>query len=110
MQQTLISQKGPSALPQPAAVAGVSSEQARQLLAEHGFNEPVARRHSGLILQFLHFFANPLVIILLIAAGISAPSGDPINAAIIVIVVLLSVSLNFVQTSLSQHAAEQLRK
>lgn len=109
MQQGLISQRGASSQSAPAA-NGLSSEQARQLLAEHGFNEPVARHQSGLALQFLRFFANPLVIILLIAAGISAAAGDPVNAIIIVVVVLLSVTLNFVQASRSQQAAEQLRK
>ena len=92
------------------AKGGLTSERARQLLATHGFNEPVARHQSSQILQFLHFFANPLVIILLIAAGISAAVGDSMNAGIIVVMVLLSVMLNFVQASRSQRAAEQLRK
>jgi Mg2+-importing ATPase len=110
MQQVLpnISRNVPS-LPE-TDVKGLSSEEVSRHLAEHGFNEPVVRRQPGAILQFLHFFANPLVIILLIAGGISAAAGDPVNAAIIVVVVLLSVSLNFVQASRSQRAAEQLRK
>jgi len=35
--------------------------------------------------------------------------GEPVDAAIIALVVLLSVALNFIQTSRSQRAAERLR-
>lgn len=97
-------------LPLNASALGVSRETARRLLLQHGFNEPIVQHHVGRIRQFLRFFANPLVVILLIASGISAAVGDQINAAIIVLMVLLSVTLNFVQSSRSQHAAEQLRK
>lgn len=95
---------------QPNLFKGLNSETARQLLMEHGFNEPVAQQKNGAVLRFLRFFVNPLVVILLIAGGISAAVGDQINAGIIVVMVLLSVTLNFVQASRSQHAAEQLRK
>ncbi|MBS1786071.1 MAG: hypothetical protein JST85_00005, partial [Acidobacteria bacterium] len=65
-------------LPSPVktSAGGISSEAARRLLMEHGFNEPVAQQKVGIIRQFLRFFANPLVVILLIASGISAAAGD----------------------------------
>jgi Mg2+-importing ATPase len=59
--------------------------------------------------QFLRLFLNPLVAILLLAALISAIVGDRINASIIIVIVLLSNILNFVQTAQSQNAVEQLR-
>jgi len=96
-------------IPQFATAQGLSSDQARQRLAEYGFNEPVAQQKTGAVIRFLRYFANPLVVILLIASGISAAVGDQVNAAIIVVMVLLSVTLNFVQASRSQRAAEQLR-
>ncbi len=89
---------------------GLSSEEARRRLAMHGFNEPVSTRRAVPILQFLRFFANPLVIILLIASVISAITGDVVEAVIIIVIVLLSVTLNFIQTARAERAAEALRK
>ncbi len=56
------------------------------------------------------FFANPLVVILLIASLVSATLGDVVNASIIVVIVALSVVVNFVQTHRSQRAADRLRE
>src|SRR6266511_4007992 len=89
---------------------GLSSEEARRRLAMHGFNEPVSTRRAVPILQFLRFFANPLVIILLIASVISAITGDVVEAVIFIVIVLLSVTLNFIQTARAERAAEALRK
>src|SRR5215510_613366 len=89
---------------------GLSSEEARRRLAAYGFNEPISSHRSAPILQFLRFFANPLVIILLIASVISAATGDKINSVIIIVIILLSVTLNFIQSARSQNAADQLRR
>ena len=110
MQSTLTQAENTLPRLQPNLFKGLNSETARRLLMEHGFNEPVAQQKTGAVSRFLRFFVNPLVVILLIAGGISAAVGDQINAGIIVVMVLLSVTLNFVQASRSQHAAEQLRK
>ncbi len=110
MQPTSTQHENTLAQRQSNSFRGVNSETAHRLLMEQGFNEPVAQQKNGVVLQFLGFFANPLVVILLIASGVSAAVGDQINAGIIVVMVLLSVTLNFVQTSRSQRAAEQLRK
>ena len=89
---------------------GLSSEEARRRLAVYGFNEPVPSRRVAPTLQFLRFCANPLVIILLIAGMISAFTGDVTDAVIIIIIVLFSVTLNFIQTARAERAAEALRK
>jgi len=88
---------------------GLSNEEARQRLARFGPNELTAARRLPLLRQLFSFFANPLVIILLIASAISAFVGEPVNAAIIALVVLLSIALNFIQTSRSERAADRLR-
>ena len=110
MQPTLTPRENALIPSQPQTSKGLNSETVRRLLIEHGFNEPVAQQKAGAVLQFLRFFANPLVVILLIASGISAAVGDQVNAVIIVVMVLMSVTLNFVQAARSQRAAEQLRK
>ena len=60
--------------------------------------------------QFLMLFANPLVLILLIASGVSACTGDIGSASIIIVIVFLGTSVNFVQTYRSQRAVERLRE
>src|SRR5512132_1900322 len=92
-----------------ASPRGLTPEEARRRLGEVGPNEPArAPRTAGLV-QILLLLANPLVIILLIASAASAILGERINASIIVLMVALSVVLNFVQTYRSHRVAERLR-
>ena len=81
-----------------ASRGGLTTAEARRRLAEVGPNEPArAPRTAGLV-QILLLLANPLVIILLVASAASAILGERVNASIIVLMVALSVVLNFVQT------------
>jgi Mg2+-importing ATPase len=61
------------------------------------------------LIQILLLFANPLVIILLIASVVSAFVGEIVNASIIALMVVVSIVINFFQTWHSQRAAERLR-
>ena len=88
---------------------GLTSAEAARRLAQYGPNEPVPVRRFSALQQFLRLFANPLVLILLVAALVSSLLGQPVDAAIIVTIVLLGVGLNFWQTFRSGRAAEQLR-
>ncbi|MBL8204539.1 MAG: magnesium-translocating P-type ATPase [Blastocatellia bacterium] len=89
--------------------SGLSQQQARQLLAQVGPNEPApVQRRLGL-LQLLHSFSNPLVLILLVASAVSAFVGESFNAVIIALMVLVNVGVNFFQTYRSQRAIEALR-
>ena len=67
-------------------------------------------RASQALFSFLRFFANPLVIILLVASGISLVLGDPVGGLIIIAMVLLSVLLNFFMEFQARHAVEEIRK
>jgi Mg2+-importing ATPase len=92
-----------------ASPGGLTSDDARRRLGEVGPNEPArAPRTAGLV-QVFRLLANPLVITLLIASAASAILGEPVNASIIVLMVVLSVVLNFVQTYRSHRVAERLR-
>jgi len=106
----------PSAAPLPAVFEqlraspeGLSGEEARRRLAEVGPNEPVGRRRGAALVEVVALLANPLVVILLIASIVSAALGDAANATIIVLMVVLSVALNAVQSYRSQRAAARLR-
>ena len=89
--------------------SGLTSAEAKSQIEKFGLNEPVKVRQLSGIVQFLSLFANPLVIILLLASGISFFVGDWINSVIIAVMVLLSVVLNSIQTARSKKAAESLR-
>ncbi len=92
------------------SVAGLTTAEAEIRLKQFGLNEPVKVRQLSVIVQFLVLFANPLIIILLLASAISFAIGDLVNSIIIAVMVLLSVVLNFVQTARSKKAAESLRR
>ncbi len=87
---------------------GLSSEEAARRLAQFGPNEPVRVRRFSAVSQLLRLFANPLVLILLVAALVSSLLGQHADAGIIVTIVVLGVGLNFVQTFRSNRAAEAL--
>jgi len=89
---------------------GLSDAEARSRLLKFGPNEPVSPRRSSGLIQILLLFVNPLAIILLVASAISAALGEILNASIIVLMVLLSAALNFIQTYRSQRAVERIRK
>jgi Mg2+-importing ATPase len=92
-----------------ARATGLSAAEARAALSRCGPN--VFREHQAqsLIVQFLARFRNPLVIILLMASAISAFTGEVANFLIIALIVILSVTLDFVQEYRAGKAAEKLR-
>jgi len=90
--------------------AGLTSEQAAARAERYGKNDISKARKQPVILQFLAHFKNLLVIILLIAAGISLVVGEVVDAVIIFIIVLASVTLDFFQEYKAGNAAEMLRQ
>lgn len=89
--------------------AGLTTAEAAQRLAQYGPNEPAPKHHATALAAGLRFFANPLVIILLLASAVSFLVGEHLNGVIIATMVVLSVALNFFQTYRSQQAADRLR-
>ena len=89
---------------------GLTNQEARRLLDQIGPNEPAPARRSSPVIQILVLFANPLAIILIIASIVSAFVGEPLNAIIIIAMVVLSVAINFVQTYRSERAVTRLRQ
>ena len=88
---------------------GLTAAQASKRLDTYGPNDTTGLKRTSPMVQFLRLFLNPLVAILLVASIVSAVLGDRINASIIIVIVLLSNILNFVQTYRSQNAVEKLR-
>ena len=97
-------------LSSPAAIAGLSTQQADELLSRYGPNDPTPHKQGAAAFELLILFLNPLVIILLIASLVSFVLGDASDASIILAIILLSISINFVQTYRSQRAVDKLRE
>ncbi|WP_139306201.1 magnesium-translocating P-type ATPase [Methylomonas sp. LWB] len=95
--------------PSDAKPLGLSAVEAGAKLAEVGPNLFRDRQRQALLLQFLSRFKNPLVILLLVASAISAFTGEITNFVIISVMVLFSVTLDFVQEHRAGKAAESLR-
>jgi P-type Mg2+ transporter len=91
-------------------VTGLTSAEGKERLSQYGPNDPAPVRRGAIALELLFLFLNPLVIILLFAAVVSAFLGQTVDAGIIFVMVLLGVTINFVQTYRSQRAIEKLRQ
>jgi Mg2+-importing ATPase len=89
-------------------MSGLTSAEASQRLDQYGLNVLKQPMQQAVVLQFLTHFRNPLVLVLLAASGISALTGDVAGALIIGLIVLMSVTLDFVQAYRAGRAAEQL--
>jgi len=87
---------------------GLSSAEAGERLQQYGANRLAPATQRSVVLQFLAHFKNPLVLVLLVASGVSALTGDLTGALIIGLIVLMSVTLDFVQAYRAGRAAEQL--
>jgi Mg2+-importing ATPase len=93
-----------------SAPGGLTSDEAAARLERYGHNDISPARKRPVLLQFLSHFKNLLILILLIAAAISMFVGEITDAAIIVFIVLASVTLDFFQEYKAGNAAELLRQ
>ena len=93
-----------------AAPAGLTADEAHRRLGLHGPNSMVRESRFAALVSLLRFLINPLVIILLVASGVSLVLGDSVGGLIIIAIVLLSVLLNFFMEFQAQHAVEEIRK
>jgi Mg2+-importing ATPase len=91
-------------------LSGLSSREAERRLLQYGSNEPTPAKRGAAVVELLALFFNPLVIILLVASLVSFILGDAADAGIILVIVLLSISINFSQTYQSRRAVEKLRE
>ena len=88
---------------------GLSTAEAVQRLERYGPNVMGQRRRYGLALKVASRFRNPLVLILIAAALISAATGEISNCIIISAIVLMSVALDSLQELRAETAADRLK-
>ena len=92
-----------------ADAKGLTASEAALRRLRYGPNALEERHRLSLPLKFLSRFRNPLVIILLVAAGVSALTGDLTSFIIISTIVLMSAALDTVQEFRAEQAAEALK-
>ena len=88
---------------------GLTSEEARLRLQQYGKNVAGAKQAHSPWVDLLLLLLNPLAIVLLVAAVISAVIGQKIDAFIIIALVLIGTGIDFVQTYRSRIVIERLR-
>ena len=93
-----------------AAPDGLSDQEAKRRLIVYGPNNAMVRRRRRLWRQILDRLANPLILILLFASGLSAWTGEVTSFAIIVVIILLSVTLDVVQQRRAETTVDALRR
>jgi len=89
---------------------GLSGSDAAAILAAVGSNRIDAAKPKSLPIAFIERFNNPLVLILLFAAAISAFTGDVASFVIIAVIVLASVILDVTHERHALNAADNLRQ
>ncbi|MEW6329374.1 MAG: cation-translocating P-type ATPase [Candidatus Micrarchaeota archaeon] len=93
-----------------AKKGGLTEREALARLKEHGYNELVERKKESPVSMFLRQFKNFLIIILILAAVVSAFLGEALDSAAIIAIVILNALLGFVQEYRAEKALEALKK
>ena len=89
---------------------GLSSSQAKERLVQFGSNRISDSTKVKAWKKYLIHFKNPLVLILITASILSAVVGELTNFIIILCIVFISVTLDFVQEYRANAAAEKLKQ
>lgn len=88
---------------------GLNEKIATERIKTYGYNEIIRGPKRSAFIQSIMHSINPLVGILFIAAGVSALTGDLVNSSIIIIVLLISVVLDYIQSHRSLKAVHHLQ-
>jgi len=96
-------------------IDGLSEEEAKRRLQEYGSNKLQEKPPKSPLILFLEQFKSILVVILLVAASVSAylaiMEGEPLTDTYVILVVLiLNAVLGFVQEYRAEKAVEALKK
>ncbi|MDD5729925.1 MAG: magnesium-translocating P-type ATPase [Candidatus Omnitrophica bacterium] len=87
---------------------GLTEQEALSRLEGYGFNEPAKKKKRTILGQILSKFVNPLVIVLLVIASFSLFFGEKIEAALVILMAVMSVFLSFIQEYRAGKEAEKL--
>jgi len=92
-----------------STVAGLTEEEASARLQTYGPNEVGVEKKHEWLQRFVHAIRNPLVILLTVLAGVSYATNDYVSGSIMMIMIVLGISLRFVQETKADNAAAKLK-
>ena len=92
-----------------SSALGLKGSEAKVRLDKYGPNVAVKEKKKSVISRIGDNVKNPLVVLLSILGLISYLTGDVRGTIVIFLMVLLGISLRFVQETRSDHAAEKLK-
>jgi Ca2+-transporting ATPase len=95
---------------QADAASGLTSIEAQQRLSIYGANTLPRAQGPGAVLRFLRQFANPLVLMLLLAGAVTMLLGGITDASVIIGVVLVNAIIGFVQEGKAVQALSSLQQ
>ena len=90
--------------------SGLTTQDAQERLTQYGPNELKKEKGKSPLKLLLRQFTDILMIILLIATGLSFVAGEATDAIIILAIVIASATLGFTQEYRSEKAVEALKK
>ena len=93
-----------------SSATGLTTEDAKKRLAEHGPNAIPEKRRRSLLVILLRQFADFMIVVLLVAALISGFIGEPQDTIAILVIVLLNAIIGAVQEFRAERAMAALRK
>ncbi len=88
---------------------GLWESESRKRLVSHGPNSLIQKEKKHPIVEFLNNFTNPLILTLLVIAIVSYFMGSTVDSIIIIVMVFMSATLNFVQEYKASRATELLQ-
>jgi Mg2+-importing ATPase len=92
------------------SITGLLSGEAAARLRRYGPNSDTAPPRLGVVRAVTRRLLEPLCLILMAAAAVSAATGDEIGGAIIAAILALSIGLDTLQEGRAHMAAELLRR
>src|SRR5260370_26063713 len=88
---------------------GLTQTEAEERLVRHGLNVVAQEKEHGWMWRLLMATRNPLVILLTVLAAVSLATGDIRAATVMALMVLLGLTLRFVQELRADNAAAKLK-
>lgn len=88
---------------------GLSNEDAQTRLSVHGLNQLSQASRVSWLALFFRQFKNPLILILILGAGLSTYTGHWIDAAAITVIIFINVLISFSQEFNAQKSIDALR-
>jgi len=91
------------------SLSGLTQSEAAARLRVHGLNIVSRQKRLPIALQFIARLRNPLILLLIGSSIVLAWTGDVTSTAIIVLMVIASATLDFVQEHRAERAIEKLQ-